>query len=69
MPAGLVEAESCSGEAAADEAGLVLDFLRAVPGDLEQVCVAGEGEAGGRAALEDGPDAFHRLRPGAQDGS
>ena len=41
--------------------GLVLDFLQAVPDDLEQVGEAGDGEVGQGAALEHGPDPFSRF--------
>jgi hypothetical protein len=41
--------------------GLVLDFLQAVPDDLDQVGEAGDGEVGQDAALEHGPDPFHRV--------
>jgi hypothetical protein len=41
-----------SGEAAFDEAGLVLDLLQAVPDHLDQVGEAGDGEVGQHPALE-----------------
>jgi hypothetical protein len=44
--------QACSGEAAFDEAGLVLDLLQAVPDDPDQVAEAGDGEVGQHAALE-----------------
>jgi hypothetical protein len=50
-----------SGEAAFEEAGLVLDFLQAVPDDLEQAGVAGGGLVGQHAALERRPDPFSRF--------
>ena len=59
-----LQAQPSSGEAAFDEAGLVLDFLQAVPDDLDQVGEAGDGEVGQGAALEHGPDPFHRVEVG-----
>ena len=41
--------------------GLVLDFLQAVPDDLDQVGEAGDGEVGQDAALEHGPDPLSRF--------
>src|ERR1022692_425040 len=56
-----LQAQPGSGEAAFDKPGLVLDFLQAVPDDLDQVGEAGDGEVGQDAALEHGPDPFHRV--------
>jgi hypothetical protein len=53
--------QSGSGEAAFDEAGLVMDFLQAVPDDLDQVGEAGDGQVGQHAALEHRPDSLNRL--------
>ena len=55
------QGQACSGEAALDEAGPVLDLLQAVPDDLDQVAEAGDGEAGQHAPLEHGPDALSRF--------
>jgi hypothetical protein len=41
--------------------GLVLDLLQAVPDDLDQVAVAGDGEVGQHAALEHRPDALDGI--------
>jgi hypothetical protein len=49
---GLVQGQPCSGEAAFDETGPVLDLLQAVLDDLDQVGEAGDGEVGQHAALE-----------------
>jgi hypothetical protein len=54
----LFQGRACSGEAALDEAGLVLDLLQAVPDDLHQVGEAGDGEVGQYVALEDRPDSL-----------
>src|ERR1017187_3234582 len=56
-----LQAQPGSDEAAFDKPGLVLDFLQAVPDDLDQVGEAGDGEVGQDAALEHGPDPFHRV--------
>jgi len=53
-----VQSQPGSGEAALDEAGLVLDLLQPVPDDLDQVAEAGDGEVGQDAALEHRPDPF-----------
>ncbi len=55
------QVQACSGEAALDEAGLVLDLLQAVPEDLDQVGEAGDGEVGEHAALEHRPDPLNRF--------
>jgi hypothetical protein len=52
----VVQGQPGSGEAAFDEAGLVLDLLQAVPDGLDQVGEAGGGEVGEHAALEHRPD-------------
>ena len=56
------QGQPCSGEAALDEAGLILDLLQAVPDDLDQVGEAGNGEVGQHAALEHRPDPLHRIQ-------
>src|SRR5262245_7612597 len=56
-----VQGQPGSGEAPLDEAGPVLDFLQAVPDDLDQVGEAGDGEVGQDAALEHRPDPFHGI--------
>ena len=61
MVFGWFQAEPGSGEAAVDKTGLVLDFLQAVPDDLDQVGEAGDGEVGQDAALEHGPDPLSRF--------
>jgi hypothetical protein len=38
-----------------------MDFLQAVPDDLDQVGEAGDGEVGQHAALEHRPDSLNRL--------
>src|SRR5512142_2620961 len=55
-------AQPGSGEAAFDEQGLVLDLLQAVPDHLDQLGEAGHGGVGQDAALEYGPDPFHRVQ-------
>jgi len=45
-----LEGQPGSGEAAFDEAGLVLDLLQAVPDDVDQLGEAGDGEVGQDAA-------------------
>ncbi len=57
------QGQPCSGEAAFDEAGLILDFLQAVPDDLDQVGEAGDGEVGEHAALEHRPDPLDGIKP------
>src|SRR5262249_34962584 len=56
-----VQGEPGSGEASLDYPGPVLDFLQAVPDDVDQVGEAGDGEVGQDAALEHRPDPFHRV--------
>jgi hypothetical protein len=58
---GLVQGQPCSGDAAFDKAGLVLDLLQAVPDDLDLVGEAGDGEVGQHAALEYRPDPLSRF--------
>ena len=53
-----------SGQAALDEAGLILDLLQAVPDDLDQVGEPGNGEVGQHPALEHRPDAFDGVEVG-----
>jgi hypothetical protein len=48
---------------------LILDFLQAVPDDVEQAGGTREGEAGWRAALEHQPDALDRVEILADSGS
>jgi hypothetical protein len=64
----LVPGQSGSGEAAFDEAGLVLDLPQAVPDDLDQVGEAGDGEVGQHAALEHRPDSLDRVEVRGVDG-
>jgi hypothetical protein len=45
----LVQGQPCSGEAAFDDAGLVLDLLQAVPDDMEQLAEAGDSKVGQHA--------------------
>src|SRR6266536_3383432 len=59
-----LQGQPSPGEAAVNEAGLVLNLLQAVADDLDQVAEAGDGEVGQHAALEHGPDSFHRIEVG-----
>ena len=58
---GLIQGQACSGEAAFDKAGPVLDLLQTVPDDQDQVGEAGDGEVGQHAALEYRPDPLSRF--------